>query len=73
MQLNECEYKYKLIESQNKNVYINQRYHNGLTTHFAFMTFEDNDFKRTYLPPTYENDENYLKLSIHLRRELTSV
>lgn len=58
MQLNECEYKYKLIESQNKNVYINQRYHNGLTTHFAFMTFEDNDFKRTYLPPTYENDEN---------------
>ena len=58
MQLNECEYKYKLTESQNKNVYINQRYNNGLTTHFSFMTFEDNDFKKTYLPPTYENEEN---------------
>ena len=57
MQLNECEYKYKLIELQNKNVYINNRYHNGLTTKYAFRTFEDNDFKKTYLSHDYEDEK----------------
>lgn len=57
MQLNKCEYKYKLIEPQNKNVYINNRYHNGLTTKYAFRTFEDNDFKKTYLSHDYEDEK----------------
>lgn len=75
MQLNKCEYKYKLIESSSKDVYINQRYHNGLTTEHAYRTFEDNDFKKTYIAPDYENEERIIQrytfakgLRVHLKK-----
>jgi NADH dehydrogenase/NADH:ubiquinone oxidoreductase subunit G len=75
LQLNECEYKYKLVEGSNKNVYINQRYHNGLTTQYAYMSFEDNDFKKTYLPSGYEDEENLAQrytlakgITVHLKK-----
>jgi NADH dehydrogenase/NADH:ubiquinone oxidoreductase subunit G len=75
VQFNECEYKYKLIENVLKDVFINQRYHNGLTTGYAFRIFEDNDFKKTYLSSDYESEDRLIKeyefakgIKIHLKK-----
>jgi anaerobic selenocysteine-containing dehydrogenase len=75
MQLNKCEYKYKLVEVPGKDVYINQRYHNGLTTEYAYRTFEDSDFEKTYFAPDYEDEEKIIQrtlfakgITIHLKK-----
>lgn len=54
---NRCHYKYKEMEKNGRDIYINDRYHNGLLTTFAVYVNDNNSYKLTYLDNCIEDPD----------------